>query len=251
MIVGNWIRLLVLLLINALALWLVIDGCVMTGVSLHIACVGWLLMGTLNPQSKLFGAIQTQTKNEGVWLTFDDGPDEEDTPAILSLLKERGVKATFFVVGEKAQKHPDLIRLMHEGGHQIGNHTWSHPQATFWCAGPWRTYREIVRCQQAVENILGEAPKVFRAPVGHHNFFVHAVLSRLGLKLIGWSSRGFDGVSQDADEVIDRIKKSMNPGGVVLAHEDSDIALDVATAIIDHAEENGWPFIDPLCESQR
>lgn len=246
MIVGNWVRLAVLVLINALALWLVISCCVISGIALHVACVGWLLLGTLNPQSKLFGAIQTQTGNEEIWLTFDDGPDEEDTPAILALLEKRGVKATFFVVGEKAQKHPDLIRQMHEGGHQIGNHTWSHPQSTFWCAGPWRTYREIVRCQEAVEEISGEAPKVFRAPVGHSNVFVHAVLARFGLKLVGWSSRGFDGVSQDADEVINRIKKSMGPGGIVLAHEDSKIALEVATAIIDHAEANGWSFRNPV-----
>ncbi|MCP5537919.1 MAG: polysaccharide deacetylase family protein [Akkermansiaceae bacterium] len=245
MIVGNWIRLGVLILINALALGLVIGGCVFPGIALHVACVVWLLLGTLNPRSKWFGAIQTRTGNKKIWLTFDDGPDVGATPQVLALLQERGVRATFFVVGEKARKHPELVRRMQAGGHQIGNHTWSHPQGTFWCAGPWRTYREIVRCQEEVEDILGVAPEVFRAPVGHHNVFVHAVLRRFGLKLIGWSSRGFDGVSHDADEVIGRIKKSMGPGGIVLVHDDSDIALDVATAVIDHAEANGWSFIDP------
>jgi len=165
---------------------------------------------------------------------------------ILKLLKKHGVKATFFVIGKKADEYPDLIRQIHAEGHQLGNHTWSHPQSTFWCAGPWRTQREIVRCQDSIKNIIGVAPKVFRAPVGHHNFFVHAVLKLCGLRLIGWSSRGFDGVSQNADEVVNRILKSLQPGGIVLAHEDSAIAEEVAEAILSQVHERGWSFVNPL-----
>jgi peptidoglycan/xylan/chitin deacetylase (PgdA/CDA1 family) len=239
---GNGVRLLGLLVVNALAFWLVIEGFFWLGVTLHVMCVGWLLWGTLNPRSALFGAIQTQTKTEEIWLTFDDGPDECDTAAILKLLKKHDVSATFFVIGKKAQENPDLIRQIHEDGHQIGNHTWNHSQKSFWCAGPWRTYREIARCQECIEGIIGEAPKVFRAPVGHHNIFVHPVLRRFGLHLVGWSSRGFDGVSQDTAVVTARIRASMWPGGIVLIHEGSDIALEVVAAVIAHAKENGWAF---------
>lgn len=245
MVTGNIIRLLGYVVVQIVAIYLILHGQWMLGGGLHLVAVGWLLVGTLNPQSGWFGPIQTKTGSEEIWLTFDDGPDPEDTPVLLRLLKEHGVKATFFVIGEKAAKYPRLIEQMHADGHQIGNHTWSHPQRTFWCAGPWRTYREIVKCQGIVEEIIGEGPKVFRAPVGHHNLFVHAVLRRFGLKLIGWSSRGFDGVSQDAEEVIGRIKRSMKPGGIVLAHEDSAIALEVVSAILEYAQENGWSFKNP------
>ncbi|NCQ65054.1 MAG: polysaccharide deacetylase family protein, partial [Alphaproteobacteria bacterium] len=88
------------------------------------------------------------------------------------------------------EQHPELIREIVRRGHQIGNHTWSHPQASFWCHGPIRTYREIARCQSAIKAITGAAPTVFRAPVGHSNLFVHPVLEKFGLRLAGWSSRG-------------------------------------------------------------
>lgn len=243
MVAGNMVRLLGLVLVHGLAVWLVVGGCVVTGGLLHLAVVALLLWGTLNPRSGMFGPIQRRLDEDGILLTFDDGPDERNTPVLLDLLKECGVKATFFVVGEKVRRFPDLVRRMRDEGHQIGNHTWSHPQASFWCAGPWRTQREIMRCQEAVRDVTGEAPKLFRAPVGHSNFFVHAVLRVCGLRLIGWSSRGFDGVSRDADDVLEKMKASMKPGGIVLAHEDSPVALEVARGVLDYVEEKGWGFV--------
>jgi len=243
MTVGNVIRFTVILVLNVLALGLVCSGQVVAGVGVHVVVVGVLLWGTLNPRSGLFGEIQTRSNSDGIWLTFDDGPDPVGTPMILDLLKEEGVKATFFVIGEKAHRHPELIRRIYEEGHEVGNHTWSHPQASFWCAGPWRTRREIVRCQRCIEGILGEVPRVFRAPVGHHNVFVHPVIRENGLKLVGWSSRGFDGVSGDVTDVLGRIKETMEPGGIVLVHEGTLIVAEVTSALIAYARENGWEFI--------
>ena len=251
MIAANIIRLILLLVLYALGIWLMLCGNFWTGMILHMAVVGPVLWGTLNPNSSLFGPLQRNVPNDKLWLTLDDGPDPVDTPAILTLLRERGVKATFFVIGEKANKHPDLIRQIVAEGHQLGNHTFSHPQASFWCLGPLRTQREIVRCQTSIEEITGNAPEIFRAPVGHHNLFVHPVLQRTGMQLIGWSSRGLDGATTDLDLVVSRLKQTMEPGGIVLAHEGTAIASEVITAILDHAEANGWEFIDPLKSDQR
>lgn len=209
------------------------------GASLHAIVVGYLLAGTLNPGSRLFGPVQTRC-GRGIWLTLDDGPDPVDTPAILDLLDRHHAKATFFVIGEKAEKHPGLIREIHRRGHQLGNHSWSHPRAIFWCLGPIRTYREIAKCQQVIQEITGESPKVFRAPVGHYNCFVHPILKRLGMRLVGWSSRGFDGVDSSLAEVTRRIRKATTDGGIVLAHEATPIAREVVAGILAMAEENGW-----------
>ena len=214
-------------------------GHVFLGAILHAIVVGYLLAGTLNPSSRLFGPVQTRC-GHGIWLTLDDGPDPVDTPAILDLLDRRQAKATFFVIGEKAVKHPDLIREIHRRGHQIGNHSWSHPRAVFWCLGPVRTYREIAKCQQVVRDIIGEAPQVFRAPVGHYNCFVHPILKHLGLRLVGWSSRGFDGVDSSLTDVTRRIRKATSEGGIVLAHEATPIAREVVADILGMAAENGW-----------
>ena len=221
-----------------------VNGHLISGVAMHLLIVGFLLAGTLNPSSRLFGPVRTRI-DKGVWLTLDDGPDPVDTPSILDLLDRHGAKATFFVIGEKAEKHPDLIREIHRRGHQIGNHSYSHPRATFWCLGPRATHRQIVKCQRAVEAITGCAPQVFRAPVGHSNFFVHPVLKEEGLELIGWSSRGFDGVAASPDDVLRRIRNTADEGGIILAHEATPIAAEVIAGILAMGGENGWEFVIP------
>lgn len=223
---------------------LAVPGHFAVGLAIHGLLVGTLLAGTLNPNSRLFGPIETRCAN-GVWLTLDDGPDLLDTPAILDLLDKHGAKATFFVIGKKAEQYPELIREIVRRGHQIGNHTWSHPQASFWSHGPIRTYREIARCQEAIKAITGEAPTVFRAPVGHSNLFVHPVLEKSGLRLAGWSSRGFDGVSASLPEVTRRIRTTATEGGILLAHEATPIALEVVADILELASEKGWKFVIP------
>lgn len=219
-------------------------GHFLAGAIMQALIVTYLLAGTLNPSSRLFGPVQTEI-GEGVWLTLDDGPDPVDTPAILDLLDRHGAKATFFVIGRKAEKYPDLIREIHRRGHQIGNHSWSHPRARFWCLGPLATLREIVKCQRVIEGILGQAPVVFRAPVGHYNFFVHPVLKQEGLKLVGWSSRGFDGVASPLAEVLRKIRRTAGEGGIILAHEGTPIAWGVVAGILELGEENGWRFVIP------
>lgn len=240
------------LAIRSLAIWalfgggifLAMAGYLLAGFSLHAFLVTYLLVGTLGPSSRLFGPVQTHCEN-GVWLTFDDGPDPKTTPAILDLLDQHNARATFFVIGQKAAAHPDLILEIHRRGHQIGNHTWSHPRGSFWCHGPIRTYREIARCQETLISILGASPKVFRAPVGHYNVFVHPVLKHLNLRLIGWSSRGFDGVNSPVGDVMKRIQRTLSPGGIVLAHEATPIATEVITGILTLAGKNGWTSVIP------
>lgn len=248
MIPANIARLAAILILYCTGIWLMLSGYFWAGMLVHVAVVGPILWGTLNPHSRLFGAIQRQLPNNQLWLTLDDGPDPQDTPAVLNLLREYGVKATFFVIGEKAKEHPELIQKIIAEGHQLGNHSHSHPQGSFWCLGPQRTQREIVRCQEAIADITGDAPAIFRAPVGHHNLFVHPVLRKQGMKLIGWTSRGLDGVSKDVDLITSRLKSTMAPGSIILAHEGNGIASEVVTAVLDHAKKEGWSFIDPLAD---
>jgi len=243
--VRNLFLWLALISVLGVSVWWMFDGHWWQGVTLHAIVVGGVLWGTLNPSSQMFGPIQTQTGSEDLWLTIDDGPDPADTPELLALLDRHHVKAVFFVIGEKAEKYPELVRAIHEAGHTIGNHTWSHRQATFWCRGPWMTYREIAQCQSVVESITGQAPRLFRAPVGHSNLYVHGVMNKLGLRLIGWSARGFDAVAKDSEIVVERLVESMAPGSIVLAHEATPMAAEVVERIIQHIHTQGWHFGDP------
>ena len=159
MIPANIIRLATVLILYIGGIWLMLAGHFWLGTLLHLIVVAPVLYGTLNPHSALFGPIQRRPSDQRLWLTLDDGPDPIDTPVVLDLLRERGVKATFFAIGEKAQQHPELIKRIIAEGHQLGNHTQSHPQGSFWCLGPLRTSREIERCQNTCLLYTSPSPR--------------------------------------------------------------------------------------------
>ncbi len=245
MIAGLIFRSVLIAVVFAGSVFLMATGNFLIGFLLHSLLVGWLLVGTLDPSSRLFGSIQTRCE-KGIWLTLDDGPDPRTTPPILDLLDSHGAKATFFVIGEKAEVHPDLIREIIQRGHQIANHTHTHPQSSFWCHGPIRTYREIALCQRTLKKITGVAPQLFRAPVGHHNIFVHPVLRHFGMKLIGWSSRGFDAApGATLESVTSKIRSSATNGSIVLAHEATPFAVEVVSDILEMAKEHNWKLTIP------
>ena len=190
------------------------------GVPLLVATHLAFLWGVLWPKSSLYGPVLVRlpTRQRCVWLTIDDGPSAE-TPAVLELLDAHSAKATFFVVGERAQARPDLIREILRRGHTIGNHSVSHPAGRFWALGPRRMEDEITRAQVVLKDITGFAPRWFRAVVGFANPFVSAPLRRHGLARVAWTARGFDAVIADPARVIALIERQLQPGAIVLMHE--------------------------------
>lgn len=188
------------------------------------------LWGTLRPGSRLFGPVLTrfETPERVVWLTIDDGPSD-DTAAVLDLLDAHRAKATFFLVGEHARRRPELVREIVRRGHDVGNHSESHPQALFWALGPARLRREVARTQDVLASITGRPPRWFRAVVGMANPFVAPALAAHGLARVGWTARGYDGVAADADAVVARIERGLAPGAIVLAHEGARHGRNVET----------------------
>lgn len=188
------------------------------------------LWGTLKPDSRLFSPVLTRldTDQPVVWLTIDDGPSG-DTLAMLDLLDAYSAKATFFLVGERALAHPELVREIVRRGHDIGNHSHSHPQAVFWALGPARMREQVGRAQAELTAIAGVAPRWFRAVVGMANPFVSAALREHGLARVAWSARGFDAVAADPHAVVERIERDLGPGAIVLMHEGARHGRNVET----------------------
>ncbi len=180
-----------------------------------------LLYATLVANCQWWGPVVTrfQTTADEVWLTIDDGPSPVHTLALLDLLKQFDARATFFVVGERAEKYPHLITEILAQGHALANHTHTHPRATFWCAGPARIAREIDRCAEHLRSTPERPPLFFRSPVGMTNPFVHPALAQRGLTLIGWSVRGLDTITRDPARVAERIERRIKPGAIILLHE--------------------------------
>lgn len=156
-----------------------------------------------------------------VWLTVDDGPDPADNPRMLDLLDRHGAKATFFLVGQRARRHPELVAAIRERGHGVANHTESHARAWFWGLGPRRVAWEVDRCREALgETDDGGCRQLFRPPVGMQNPFLAPALARRGMRLIGWSARGLDGVNgHDPARTAARVLAGLRPGAIVLLHE--------------------------------
>lgn len=193
-------------------------------VALFVAVGVVFTLGTLCPASRLFGPHRreltaAQAARGEVWITFDDGPDPVTTPLLLDCLACHGVRAGFFLIGDKARRHPELVRAIAAGGHLIGNHSQSHPAGRFWSLLPDAMWAEIAGCQQTLTEITGQKPRCFRPPVGHHNPFVALPLQALGLSMTLWNCRGYDAVLKDPVAVRRRLRAALKPGAIVLLHE--------------------------------
>lgn len=180
-----------------------------------------LLWPTLVANSQWWGPVITsfQTSDREVWLTIDDGPSPAHTVKILDVLEQFNARATFFVIGQKAEEHPHLITEILARGHTLANHTHTHPRFWFWCATAARVRREIDRCAETLRTTPDRPANFFRAPAGMKNMFVHLALARRDLALIGWTVRGLDSVKGDAARVAARIEKQTRPGAIILLHE--------------------------------
>jgi peptidoglycan-N-acetylglucosamine deacetylase len=153
-----------------------------------------------------------------VAITIDDGPDPDVTPRVLSVLGAYRARATFFCVGEQAERHPELTREIVRWGHSIENHS-QHHRHTFSLLGPGGIEREISEAQLSIARLTGTQPRFFRAPAGLRNPFLDPVLCRLDLSLASWTRRGFDTVNGDSDQVYRRLTRSLAAGDILLLHD--------------------------------
>ena len=182
-----------------------------------IAAVGlWPRSNWLGPNwTKL--PIAAANRRE-IALTIDDGPDPQVTPQVLDILDNYQAKATFFCIGNKALQYPELCREILRRGHLIENHSQQH-RHYFSLLGIKGFTREIEAAQETLFNITGKRPQFFRAPAGLRNPFLEPVLSRLGLRLVSWSARGFDTQVTNIEKVSKKLLAGLRPGAILLLHD--------------------------------
>lgn len=155
----------------------------------------------------------------GVALTFDDGPHPEHTPRVLDLLDRAGVKATFFVIGRKAEAHPELVREIAARGHALGVHGHAHDRL-FSLRSTRVIEADLQKAVETLERITGERPFLVRPPVGHTSPPMARVIRALDLEVIGWSARGLDGLAGAKPErVAARVIPRLREGAIVLLHD--------------------------------
>jgi peptidoglycan/xylan/chitin deacetylase (PgdA/CDA1 family) len=183
-------------------------------------------------------------------LTIDDGPDPLVTPLVLDILDRYAAHATFFCVGEKAARYPDLCREIVRRGHAVENHS-QHHRHYFSLLGPRDFMRELQAAQSTLGRITGQRPVFFRAPAGLRNPFLDPVLARLGLTLASWSARGFDTRIGDAGRVKHALLHALRGGAILLLHDGNaartpggtPVILDVLPAVLESAAIAGLRFV--------
>lgn len=183
------------------------------------------LLATLSvmPRSTLLGPNLRGLHDRSEWrhrvaLTFDDGPDPEVTPEVLEILRQRGVTASFFCVGERVRCNPEIVRQMAAEGHGVENHTTTHSSA-FAFFGPRRAGREIEGASRAITEVTGRQPRYFRPPAGMRNPWLAPVVAARDMRLVSWTRRGFDAVVADPASVVSRLTRNLAGGDILLLHD--------------------------------
>lgn len=179
-----------------------------------------------------------------VALTFDDGPHFKYTAQILHILSENNVCATFFVVGENAEKYPELVKAEYDTGHEIGNHTYSHKRlGALDCKA---MLDEIKKADEVIFSITGEYPRLFRPPEGKTDKDLEAGVFQADKRLVLWSVDTRDWAHTPKDKIIDNIKRNVKDGSIILFHdyiaEDSPTP-DVLKSIIPYLKSEGYEFL--------
>jgi len=163
--------------------------------------------------------LPAQSAERGdIAITIDDGPDPEVTPRVLEVLAAFDARASFFCVGERVSRHPDIAREIVRRGHSVENHSQRH-RHSFSLLGPKGMAAEIEEAQQSIVRVTGQSPRFFRAPAGLRNPFLEPILKRLKLQLASWTRRGFDTVNADSEDVYRRLERSLAGGDILLLHD--------------------------------
>jgi peptidoglycan/xylan/chitin deacetylase (PgdA/CDA1 family) len=187
------------------------------------------------------GTQSPDPTTDKVALTFDDGPDPTNTQTILDILKSNDIKATFFVIGRRVHKYPELARMEYTEGHKVGNHTYTHPYLTQ--LSDSQVEQELTDTNAAIVADGAPKPDLFRVPHGDTNATVEGIGTSLGLTQVPWTYDPRDWANPSASMICDRVVSNITPGSIVLLHDGYTTNTDDALpCIIDSLTARGYAF---------
>ncbi len=207
-----------------------------------------------NSYGEIRGSIwRGDRERKVVALTFDDGPKPEFSNKILDILDRYGVRATFFVVGEEAKMHGDIVFRMDDSGHEVGNH--SHTSQSGRVLSEKEFIEQIRMTNDVIYEILKKHPKYFRPPGGWYNAAVHREINNMGMKIVNWTINANDYVEEreefdvgedwdrQAKELVMRILSGVEGGSIILFHNGSPQTVRALPSIIEGLKEKGFGFV--------
>lgn len=180
-------------------------------------------------------------KEKKIALTFDDGPSIY-TLEVLELLKKFNAKAIFFCIGKNIETHPEIIEKVIEEGHLVGNHSYSHSKF-FDFYNAKQITEELQKTDQLLEKFTSKKINFFRPPYGVTTPSIRRALKITGHKVIGWNIRSLDGGTTDVELILNRIKKRVSPGGIVLLHDTGKHSVLVLEQFLQFLQQNNYQVV--------
>jgi peptidoglycan/xylan/chitin deacetylase (PgdA/CDA1 family) len=212
-------------------------------IGIILATAGLMTYGSLSIRSGFYSraicAVDSQEKV--IALTFDDGPDEQVTPAVLNILRKHEVQAVFFCIGSKVLEYPGLIERIDIEGHIIGGHSYSH-HFFFDLFSVKKMQEELVKTEKLVQRVIRRKIRMFRPPYGVTNPALARVLRKMNYKVIGWSLKSKDTVIHDEQKLFERLTKQIRTADIILFHDTSQPMVPVLDKFINFAKEKDYRF---------
>lgn len=180
-----------------------------------------------------------------VSISFDAAWGNEQTEDLLNILDGKNVKATFFLVGDWVEKYPESVKEIAAAGHDIGNHSSTHPKMTELSRD--KMMEEIENCNSLIKNLTGKEVTLFRPPYGDYNNSVVETVNSCGMYCVQWDVDSLDWKDPTAQDMVDRIKSKICPGSIILMHNGATNTPEALPMIIDAVREMGYEFV-PISE---
>jgi peptidoglycan-N-acetylglucosamine deacetylase len=219
--------------------------------ALSVVIVGLLAWACFTPNSRLFGPVITGkgVRRKLLAITFDDGPSPDVTPRILDALREREARATFFVLGKHAERHPELVERMRNEGHEVASHGLDHSLLTF--AGTAEVGRQLDDTERILTANGTEPSRLFRAPHGFRNPLVGIAAASRGYRVVGWTKGVWDTARPGVETIVERSQRGFEPGGILLLHDadgsghggDRSQTAEAVPQILEAATAEGYSLV--------
>ena len=195
---------------------------------------------TPTEQNITFNSVHTD--GPYIAMTFDDGPSATLTPKLLDLLAAQHIKVTFFVIGENVAEHPEIVARAAREGHEIGNHSWSHPNFAKMSQESVRS--QLQRTDDAIKNATGKRPTLMRPPYGSlTDREKHWIHDEFGYQIILWDVDPYDWKRPGPTVVRNRILKETRPGSIVLSHDIHPGTIEAMPSTLEALEAKGFKFV--------
>lgn len=203
------------------------------------------LAAVVVPGERLVPIYYVETEEKKAAFSFDASWGAERTEKIIDILRENEIKTTFFLTGFWVEDYPEYVKLIAAEGHEIGNHTLTHPHLNSLGEEELRT--EIKRVEQMIEKISGQKTTLFRPPFGEYNNQVIETASGLGYRTIQWSVDSLDWQNLTRDEIIERVTSRAHKGAIILFHNNGLYTADALPEIIARFRKQGYKIV-PISE---